>query len=141
MILIFWGKMKIRNQKQISENNLFNHKNIITALLATSKDLNTESLPKPDQNQQRQRNGGINDVTARNFCSTDTSQSWESFEYIDCSSFYNNQCFLVYDKSASLKCSAWEGPGLILGYKLFLNFYSKLPVLVSYKFVITSFGF
>ena len=30
--------------------------------------------------------------------------------------------------SSSLKCSAWEGPGLILGYKPFLNLYSKLPV-------------
>jgi hypothetical protein len=67
------GKTKMRNQEQISENNLDNYKNIITALSATSKDLNTETLSKPDQNQHRQRNGGINNFTARNYCSTDTS--------------------------------------------------------------------
>ena len=67
------GKTKIGNQKKISENNLNNYKNVITALSATSKELKTETLPKPDQNQQRQRNGGINDVTAQNYCSTDTS--------------------------------------------------------------------
>ena len=67
------GKTKIGNQKKIPENNLTNYENVITALSATSKDLNTETLTKPDQNQHRQRNGGKNDVTARNFCSTDTS--------------------------------------------------------------------
>jgi hypothetical protein len=56
------GKTKLRNQEQISENNLDNYKNLITTLSATSKDLNTETLPKPDQNQHRQRNGGINDL-------------------------------------------------------------------------------
>ena len=67
------GKTKIGNQKKISENNLNNYENVITALSATSKDLNTETLPNPDQDQHRQRNGGISDVTARNFYSTDTS--------------------------------------------------------------------
>ena len=47
------GKTKMRNQEQFYENNLDNYKNVITALSATSKDQNTETLPKPDQNQQQ----------------------------------------------------------------------------------------
>ena len=67
------GKTKNESWKQIYENDLSEHKNVITAVSATSKDLNTETLTTPDHNQPRQRNGGISDFTARNFCYTDNS--------------------------------------------------------------------
>jgi hypothetical protein len=91
------GKHKI-NQKQISEYNLYTLKNIISSLSATLKELNIETLPESDQNQQRQRNGMDNKVQLGII-----ARGGDIFEYINCSFLFNSQCIIVYDYRHSRK--------------------------------------